>query len=107
MPGVSNKRTEVRNNCFVPVESKSDSSFSQTQTVNISRHGIGLISPHSHDINEKIVVEIQLKPNTDPVLAIGTVKWVHKLSHGEQYRIGMNYDRIILGSQRRLDGYFE
>jgi c-di-GMP-binding flagellar brake protein YcgR len=102
-----NNRMETRNNCFVPVESKSDSSFDQTQTVDISGHGIGFISPHPHNINEKIAIEIQLKHNSDPVLVIGIVKWVHRLSDSEQYRIGMNYDEIISGSQRRLDRYFE
>ena len=107
MPVSSNKRTEARQNCFVPVESKSDSSFDQTQTVDISRHGIGFISHHPHNINEKIAIEIQLKPNTDPVLVIGVVKWVRKISDSEQYRIGMNYDEILSGSQRRLDRYFQ
>jgi c-di-GMP-binding flagellar brake protein YcgR len=107
MTAASNKRTESRRNCFVPVESKSDSSFDQTQTVDISRHGIGFISPHPHAINEKIAIEIQLKPNTDPVLVIGIVKWVRRISDSEQYRVGMNYDEVISGSPRRLDSYFE
>src|ERR1700690_583204 len=101
-----NNRMETRNNCFVPVESKSDSSFGQTQTVDISSHGIGLISPHPHNINEKIAIEIQLKHNTDPVLVIGIVKWVRRLSDSKQFRIGMNFDEIISGSQRRLDRIF-
>ena len=102
-----NNRMGTRNNCFVPVESKSDSSFGQTQTVDISCHGIGFISPHPHNINEKIAIEIQLKHNTDPVLVIGIVKWVHRLFDSEQYRIGMNYDGISVGFQRRLHRYFE
>ena len=98
---------DTRNHCFVPVESKSESLFDQTQTVDISCHGIGFVSSHPHNINEKIAIEIQLKPNTNPVLVIGIVKWVRRLSNSEQYRIGMNYDEIISGSQRRLDRYFE
>jgi c-di-GMP-binding flagellar brake protein YcgR len=107
MPVTINNRMETRNNCFVPVEGKSDSSFDQTQTVDISCHGIGFISSCPHDINEKIAIEIQLKPNTDPVLVIGVVKWVRWVSDSEQYRIGMNYDEISSGSQRRLGRYFE
>ena len=107
MPAAYNNRIENRNNCFVPVDGKSDSSFDKTQTVDISSHGIGFISSHPHNINEKIAIEIQLKPNTDPVLVIGIVKWVHRLSDSEQYRVGMNYDKISSGSQRRLDRYFE
>jgi len=102
-----NNRTETRKNCFVPVESQSDSSFDQTQTVDISRHGIGFISPHPHNINEKIAIGIQLKPNTDPVLVIGIVKWVHRRSDSGQYRIGMIYDESITGPQSRLDRYFK
>jgi len=96
-----------RNNCFVPVESKEGSSFDQTKTVDISSHGIGFISPHAHNINEKIAIEIQLKPNTAPVLVIGIVKWVQKISDSGQYRVGVNYDEIISGTQGRLDRYFE
>ena len=107
MPSAKNKRTEPRKNCFVPVESKPESSFDQTQTVDISRHGIGFISPHPHTINEKIAIEIQLSPNTDPVLVVGIVKWVRKISDSEQYRVGLNYDDVLSGSPRRLDRYFE
>ena len=107
MPSAKNKRTETRHNCFVPVESKSESSFDHTQTLDISRHGIGFLSPHPHTLNEKIAIEIQLKPNTDPVLVIGIVKWVRKLSDSDQYRIGLNYDEVISGSPKRLDRYFQ
>ena len=100
-------RMETRNSCFVPVEGKNNTSFDHTQTVDISSHGIGFISSHPHFINEKIAVEIQLKPNAHPVLVIGIVKWVRKLPDLEQYRIGMNYDGNSFGSQRRLDRYFE
>ena len=108
MPAATNKRSEQRVNCFVPVESKTESSFDNTQTVDISRHGIGFISSHPHNINEKIAIEIQLHPNTDPVLVIGIVKWVRKISDAaDQYRVGLNYDEVISGSPRRLDRYFE
>jgi c-di-GMP-binding flagellar brake protein YcgR len=107
MPVTVNNRMETRNNCFVPVEGKSDSSFDHTQTVDISCHGIGFISSCPHDINERMAIEIQLKPNTDPVLVVGVVKWVRRLSKSEQYRIGMHYDGISSGPQRRLSRYFE
>ena len=107
MPASINNRMGPRNNCFVPVESKEGSSFDQTKTVDISSHGIGFISPHAHNINEKIAIEIQLKPNTAPVLVIGIVKWVSRLSNSNQYRIGMNFDEVSTESQRRLDRFFK
>jgi len=107
MKAALNNRMEERNDCFVPVESKSDSSFGQTRTFDISSHGIGFISPYPHAINERISIEIQLKPHTNPVLVIGVVKWVQKLSDSKQFRIGMNYGEIISGSQNRLDRFFK
>ena len=107
MPIAFNNRIETRNKCFVPVESKSGSLFDQTQTVDISNHGVGFISSHPHNINEKIAVEIQLKSNTDSIVVIGIVKWIHRLSDSEQFRIGMNYDEFISGSQRSLNHYFK
>jgi len=107
MSAATNKRSEQRVNCFVPVESKTESSFDNTQTVDISRHGIGFISSHSHNINERIAIEIQLHPNTDPVLVVGTVRWVRKISDSDQYRVGLNYDEVLSGSPKRLDRYFK
>ena len=102
----SNKRSESRQGCFVPVEGKEGSAFEDTQTVDISPHGIGFVSPHPHEINEKVAIEIQLKPNTEPVLVLGVVKWVRKLSDSESWRIGLNFQEILSGSQTRLDKHF-
>ena len=102
----SNKRTESRHDCFVPVEGKQGSAFDETQTVDISRHGIGFVSPHPHEINEKVAIELQLKPDTDPVLVVGVVKWVRKFSDSEQYRIGLNFKEVLSGSQARLNKHF-
>ncbi len=102
----SNKRTEARHTCQVPVEGKEGSAFDETQTFDISRHGIGFVSPHPHEINAKVAIEIQLKPNTEPVLVLGVVKWVRKISDTENYRIGLNFQEILSGSQTRLDKHF-
>ena len=106
MKTAKNKRTENRHGCFVPVEGKQGSVFDDTQTVDISRHGIGFVSPHPHEINEKVAIEIQLKPNTEPVLVLGVVKWVRKLSDSDQYRVGLNFEEILSGSQTRLNRHF-
>ncbi|MBI4310093.1 MAG: PilZ domain-containing protein, partial [Candidatus Omnitrophica bacterium] len=102
----ANKRSEARQGCYVPVESKEGSAFDDTQTVDISSHGIGFVSSHSHEINEKVAIEIQLKPNTEPVLVLGVVKWVRKLSDSDQYRIGLNFEEVLSGPPSRLKSYF-
>ncbi|MDE1921458.1 MAG: PilZ domain-containing protein [Candidatus Omnitrophica bacterium] len=102
----SNERSEVRYNCLVPVEGKEGSQFDQTKTLDISRHGIGLISLQNVAINQKIALEIVLKPNTEPVMVIGVVKWVRKLRDTDQYRVGMVFSEVVSGSPNRLDKYF-
>ena len=100
-----NQRSEARYNCFVPVEGKEGSEFDQTKTLDISQHGIGLISPRSIGINQKIALEIVLKPNTEPVMVVGVVKWVRKIGVSDQYRVGMVFSEIISGSPTRLEKY--
>lgn len=102
----SNKRTEDRFDCAVPVEGKKGSTFDHTKTVDISRHGIGFISDHPIPINQKIAVELALKPNTEPVLVVGVVKWVRQIPDTKQYRVGMTFAEIIGGSSTRLDKFF-
>ena len=105
MSGV-NKRTESRHNCLVPIEGKEGSEFDRTKTIDISRHGIGLISSQNVGINQKIALEIVLKPNTEPVMVIGVVKWVRRIGVTDQWRVGMVFTDIISGSSTRLDKYF-
>ena len=101
-----NQRSEPRYDCFVPVEGKSGSEFDRTRTVDISRHGIGFLSSQTIGINQKIALEIVLKPNTQPVMVIGVVKWVRKIEDSEQYRVGLVFSEVISGSPSRLDKYF-
>ena len=101
----SNKRSESRFDCAVPVEGKKGSAFDDTRTVDISRHGIGFISPYFHEINEKVAIELQLKPDAQPILVVGVVKWVRKISDSDQYRVGLNFAEVLSGAQSRLDKY--
>ena len=106
MDPVVNQRTEARHNCFVPVEGKDGSEFDRTRTFDISRHGMGFLSTQPVGINQKIALEIVLKPNTEPVMVVGVVKWVRKIEVTNQYRIGMVFSEVISGSPTRLDKYF-
>ena len=106
MKNAANKRTEARQGCFVPVEGKQGSVFDDTKTIDISRHGIGFVSSHPHEINEKVAIEIQLKPDTEPVLVLGVVKWVRKISDSDQYRIGLNFKEFLSGSETKLSKHF-
>ncbi|MEI6438363.1 MAG: PilZ domain-containing protein [Candidatus Omnitrophota bacterium] len=103
MNDLSNKRKSPRFDCYVPVDGKQGSAFSSTKTVDISRDGIGFLSNHPVPLNERIAIELALKPDTEPVLVIGQVKWVRKVSDSDQYRIGLTFSDIIDGSKDFLN----
>ena len=105
MKSTKEKRKYNRYQCLVPVEGKEGSSFDSTQTIDISRDGIGFISHRAIPLNEKIVVEIALTPTSEPILVLGVIKWVRKLSDSDQYRVGMTFLEVLSGSQSRLNKY--
>lgn len=104
MDNLTNKRKAPRFNCLVPVDGKDSSRFAKTRTVDISPTGIGFISEHAIPLNEKIAIELALKADADPVLVVGEVKWVRKMTDSERYRIGLTFSDIIEGSAEELDG---
>ena len=102
----SNKRKNERYGCMVPIEGKAGSAFASSQTIDISKGGIGFISRQEVPLNKKIAIEIALAPEGETVLVIGIVKWVRPLEDNSSYRIGMIFSNIIDGSRSRLDKYF-
>ncbi len=103
MNNLQDKRKSRRFNCLVPVDGKKESLFSSSKTVDISRDGIGFVSDHSIPLHEKIAIELALRPDTEPVLVIGEVKWVRKISDCDRYRVGLTFSDIIDGSRDELD----
>ncbi len=97
------QRKAKRYNCAVPIDGKQGSAFDHVRTVDISRNGIGFVSDTAVPINQKIAVEIALSPDGEPVVVMGVVKWVRKLSDSDQYRIGMTFSQVLSGSQTRLN----
>ncbi len=103
MENTANKRKSSRFNCYVPVDGKEGAAFSSTKTVDISRDGIGFLSNHAIPLNERVAIELALKPDTEPVLVIGEVKWVRKIADTDQYRIGLTFADVIDGSREDID----
>ena len=99
----NNKRQSARFDCLVPVDGKEGAVFSSTKTIDISRDGIGFLSDHAIPLNERVAIELALKPDAAPVLVIGEVKWVRQIADTARYRIGLSFADIIEGSQEDLD----
>lgn len=103
MNDMINKRKSPRFDCYVPVDGKPGSVFASTKTVDISRDGIGFLSDHPVPLNERIAIELALKPDAEPVLVVGQVRWVRKVSDSDRYRIGLTFADIIEGSKDFID----
>ncbi len=93
MKRVKNKRESQRKTCLVPVEGKKGTTFAQSQTVDISEGGIGLVSNRAIALDEKIAVEIQTAVDADPILVLGKVVWVQKLEQLNRYRVGLKFQK--------------
>jgi len=98
-----NKRKTPRFDCDVPVDCKDGGMFEAAKTVDISRDGIGFLSDRAVPLNERVAIELVLKPDTEPVLVIGEVKWVRKIPRSSNYRIGLNFADVIEGSRNDID----
>lgn len=101
---MTNQRKSERYNCFVPIEGKAGSEFECSQTVDISKGGIGFYSQRALPLNKKIAIEIALAPEGESVIVVGQVKWVRQQLN--LYRVGMRFANVISGSRSRLDQYF-
>ena len=107
MKNRSDKRKDDRRQCVVPVESKKGSVFENTQTVDISKSGMGFVSSHALAFKQKIPIELALSPKGDPVLVVGEVQWIRPLPGKKKYRTGMIFTDILNGSKLRLEQYFQ
>lgn len=99
------KRNSPRYDCRVPVLCRKGTLFDNSQTIDISKGGVGLISSKFIPLDTNLVMEIALSPKAEPLLAVGRVKWVQKLGVQERYRVGMAFSDISQGCQSRLADY--
>ena len=101
MKHAKNKRENQRKVCLVPVEGKKGTTFAETQTVDISGGGMGLISNRLIPLDEKIAVEIATAPDADPILMLGKVVWVRKLNKKDRYRVGLKFQKAFSSRARK------
>lgn len=103
MKRTKNKRESKRQLCLVPVDSKKGTTFANTQTIDISKGGIGIISRRKIPLDEKIAVEIDTQPDGEPILVMGKVVWVRKMSDDDRYRVGLKFQKAFSAqAQRKL-----
>lgn len=105
MKNIENKRKSRREECFVPVEGKTGDLFEQIVTTDISKTGMGFISPCEIPVNKEIPIEIDFEENGEPVFVIGKVKWVKALRDSGSFRLGLNFETVVRGSKTRLNKY--
>ena len=106
MAKASDKRSHARFQCAVPVEGKKGTAFNQSQTIDISRGGVGLIVNNRVAVNSRMAVELNLAADSEPVLAMGQVRWVQRLPDSG-YRLGIAFDQLEAGFQAAFRKQFK
>lgn len=101
------KRVSARYDCCVPLMDEKKQALSSSQTIDISKTGVGFVSARFIPINTNMMVEIALTRDGEPVLVKGRVKWVEKSSGSSSYRIGMTFPDISDQAQSRIENYFK
>lgn len=108
MKAQKNQRRGARYHCRVPVESKRGNAFFASQTIDVSRRGVGIISEKPVPINSRMAIEIILSPDSDEsILAVGKVKWIHKIPNSKNYRVGMILEHSEESQQKKLEDCFQ
>ena len=102
-----NKRKSARHQCAVPIEGKKGTAFANSQTVDISKDGAGLIVRDYVAINTKMAVELNLHPDEEPVIAVGQVKWIQQLPDSDAYRVGISFTEVKANAKSRIGKYFK
>jgi hypothetical protein len=54
-----------------------------------------------------MILELSLSPKSEPILAVGKVRWIRKVGYGDRYRLGMEFVDISASSKARLSGYLK
>ena len=103
---MKNKRKNARYDCLVPVEGKEGGPFEDTKTVDFSKSGLGFISHRKIPLNKEIAIQLDLSQEGAPALVIGRVRWINRIEHSENYRVGISFENILSGSKSCLDHYF-
>ncbi len=103
---MKDKRKNTRHGCLVPVEGKQGGPFEDTKTVDFSKNGLGFISHHKVPLNKEIAIQLDLSEEGAPALVVGRVRWINRIEHSENYRVGISFENILSGSKSCLDHYF-
>ncbi len=106
MTEIDEKRKAKRFICQVPVMCKKGTAFDNSQTIDISKGGVGLVSHKFIPVNTQMILEIALSPNSDPVLALGQVKWVRRIPVSDNYRVGMHFSDIAGVARSQINRVF-
>jgi len=103
----SNRRKNKRYDCFVPIDTKKGGQFDMSQTVDISKGGVGFVSHKSIPLNKEVAMELVLSETGESVLVMGKVKWVVPIKNTETFRVGFIFNDIMQGSKIRFGAYFK
>ena len=100
-------RKHSRAGCRVPVLCKRGTLLENSLTKDISQSGIGLLVQKFVPKDTNLILELSLSPKTEPILAVGKVRWIRKVGYGDRYRLGMQFTDISQNSKGKLSEYLK
>ncbi len=98
-----NKRIDSRFDCCVPLMDEKKEALLSSQTIDISKSGVGFVSARFIPMNTKMTVELSLQRDSMPFLVQGKVKWVEKMPNSSNFRIGMSFPDIPQEAQAQIE----
>ncbi len=104
MEKTAEKRKDVRHRCFVPMDGE-NSIFGRSETVDLSKNGIGFISSAALSVKQKIAIELELTPEGESVLVVGRIRWVRAVNGSQKFRYGLQFVKMPTGTRSRLTQY--
>lgn len=97
--GVSERRKFARVQSDFPVQQRlmpqgNTQRIHNSISNDLSEGGIQLSSFYFYPVNSKIMIEVFLAWDEEPVHATGKVIWIEQIPHQERYRIGVEFSDL-------------
>lgn len=101
------RRKSIRIESSIPVHYKGEQQFISTVSKNIGENGIKFTTSKFIPVFSKLLMDIFLFHNTEPVRILTEVIWVRKLPRLDLYSIGTKFVELSREHKRLISHYLE
>ena len=101
------RRRSIRIESSVPVHYKAEQQFVTTVSKDIGENGIKFTANRFIPVFSKLLIDIFLFHNVEPVRMLTEVIWVRKLPHLDLYSIGTKFVELSKEHKKLISYYLE